>query len=162
MQETFKQAMSRFATGVCVVTYHNPKTNEIDGVTISAFSSLSLSPLKILFCIGNMGKSYEILKDVKQFSVNILSSKQKELAYQFAGQNRENLADVITDTGGVPMIKDCLANVICDKGNSYAEGDHDIVIGNVKNILLADTDNADIEPLLYYQSAIIEDYQHNA
>ncbi len=67
MQETFKQAMSRFATGVCVVTYYNPKTNEIDGVTISAFSSVSLSPLKILFCIGNMGKSYEILKDVKQF-----------------------------------------------------------------------------------------------
>ncbi len=60
------------------------------------------------------------------------------------------------------MIKDCLANVICDKGNSYTEGDHDIVIGNVENILLADTDNTDIEPLLYYQSAIIEDYQHNA
>ncbi len=162
MQETFKQAMSRFATGVCVVTYYNPKTNEVDGVTISAFSSVSLSPLKILFCIGNMGKSYEALKDVKQFSVNILSSTQKDLAYQFAGPNRENLADVITDVDGVPMIKGCLANVICDKGNSYGEGDHDIVIGDVNNILLADTDSIEIEPLLYYQSAIVEDYQHNA
>ncbi len=157
MQETFKQAMSQFATGVCVVTYYHPKKEQIDGVTISAFSSLSLSPLKILFCIGNMGISKKNLTDVKRFSVNILSSKQKALAYQFAGQNRENLGHFMTDIDAVPIIKDSLATIICNKGNSYPEGDHDIVIGDVQNIFIGDTNS---EPLLYYRSAIIDDYQY--
>lgn len=157
MQEIFKQAMSRFASGVCVITYRHPQTGAVDGVTISAFASVSLSPLKILFCLGNMGISKDNFTHVEQFAVNILSNEQTHLAYQFAGQNRDNLSPFVSEIDGIPTLRNCLATLTCDKGNTHVEGDHDIIIGDVQQIVLAEND---LQPLLYYQSTLIEDYQY--
>lgn len=157
MEETFKQAMSRFATGVCVVTYEHPTQARFEGVTISAFSSLSLSPLKILFCLGNQGAINKQFAGVSRFAVNILNSEQKALAYQFAGNDYSGLAAQMSALDGVPVVKNTLATVVCDTGNRYAEGDHDIIIGDVTRIELGEHSE---QPLLYFKSTIIEDYQH--
>lgn len=156
-QEQFKQAMGRFATGVCVVTFFDETAQQIDGVTISAFSSLSLDPLKVLFCLGNLGVCHKKMTQVSHFAVNILSSEQTGLAYQFAGQNRDNLNEVCDEKLGVPILKNTLATLICKKGHMHAEGDHDIVVGDVAEIILGDEGQ---QPLLYFKSQIIEDYQH--
>lgn len=158
IQDNFKQALGRFATGVCVITYRHPETQQFDGVTISAFSSLSLNPAKILFCLGNWGQNSETFHQVEHFCVNILSSEQQALAYQFAGRNRDGLQEVINEINGLPTIKQSLANIICQKGAHYNEGDHDIIIGNVEDIILTEKP---LQPLLYYKSKIIEDYQHD-
>lgn len=155
--EQFKQALGRFATGVCVVTYQNPETQSVDGVTISAFSSLSLEPAKVLFCLGNMGQCHENFQQLEHFAINMLSSEHKALAYQFAGRHRGGLEDEIVLVDGLPTIKNSLATLVCGKGNTYTEGDHDIIIGDVKQIILGDES---LEPLLYFKSAISEDYQH--
>ncbi len=157
MHDLFKQAMSRFASGVCVMTYQNPQTGEADGVTISAFSSLSLTPTKILFCLGDWGKNSDNFMQLNEFTVNILNNKQSRIAYQFAGQSREDLHDQFTLIDGLPAIKDTLATVVCNKGKQYKEGDHDIIIGEVRHIVLGDTN---LSPLLYYKSAIIEDFTY--
>lgn len=157
LQDHFKQAMSRFATGVCVITYKNPENGTTDGITVSAFSSLSLDPVKILFCLGTGGHNHKSFQDINEFSVNILSAEQKDLAYQFAGKDRSGLDAHLVDLDGIPSLNNTLATLICDKGNSYAEGDHDIIIGNVRHIAVND---AALEPMLYYKAKIIEDYQH--
>ncbi|MGY0399320.1 MAG: flavin reductase family protein [Ostreibacterium sp.] len=157
MKEQFKQAMSYFATGICVITYKHPDNGHFEGITISAFSSLSLVPLKILFCLGNRGVANKQFSSVSQFAVNILDSGQKDLAYQCAGTDYTGLEKDIIMLYTVPVIKGTLATVICDKGNSYCEGDHDIIIGNVNYIELGDKAR---QPLLYHKSEIIEDYQH--
>lgn len=156
-EEQFKQAMSRFATGVCVVTFKAPQTKQTEGVTISAFSSLSLQPAKILFCLGNKGRTSSLFQQVDRFTVNLLSRQQKSLAYQFAGPDRENLSDVLTTLEGVPAIKETLANVVCKKASVYPEGDHDIVVGEVQSIVI-NRDNT--HPLLYFKSTIIEDFYY--
>lgn len=157
LHDNFKQAMSRFATGVCVMSYCNPNNGSADGVTISAFSSLSLEPTKILFCLGNYGQCSEDFTTVEEFAVNILSSGQTALAYQFAGKNRDGVDEHIDTINGLPVLKNTLATIICRKSNHYSEGDHNIIIGDVIDIILP---NDTREPLLYYQSKIIEDYQH--
>lgn len=158
IQDQFKQALGRFATGVCVITYRHPETQAIDGVTISAFSSLSLEPAKILFCLGNWGQCSDAFQQVEQFCVNILNSEQLALAYQFAGRNRDNLDAVMTEIDGLPAIADSLTSIVCQKGSHYTEGDHDIIIGDVRAIHLGDEG---LQPLLYFKSKIIEDYQHD-
>lgn len=158
MQAAFKQALSRFATGVCVVTYRQPQQDDISGITISAFSSLSLSPLKILFCLGNQGTNSQRFATAERFAVNILSRDQGELANVFAGQDYSSITTQLTEADTVPVLKNTLATLICDKGNSHAEGDHDIIIGKVRQILLGDES---LQPLLYYKSRIITDYQHD-
>lgn len=158
LHESFKQAMSRFATGVCVVTYRKPGTGVAEGVTISAFSSLSLDPTKILFCLGRLGQVSNDFSQVDEFCVNILSSGQASLAYQFAGKNRDGIEAHLVEMNGMPALKNVLASIVCSKGNQYTEGDHDIIIGNVRHLDISD--NIALQPLLYYQSAIVEDYQH--
>ncbi|PID58464.1 MAG: flavin reductase [Gammaproteobacteria bacterium] len=160
VQEHFKQAMSRFGTGVCVMTYKKPDTGAVEGVTISAFSSLSLDPVKILFCLGRDGQCHQDFKAVSEFTVNILSAGQKDLCYQFAGKNRDGIDAHLTDLDGVPALTNTLASIVCDTGNMHPEGDHDIIVGNVRHVEVSD-DEA-LQPLLYYRSAIIEDYQHPA
>ncbi len=152
--DLFKQAMSRFGTGVCVITYKKPSTGKAEGITISAFSSLSLTPSKILFCLGTEGQCYQDFQQVSEFTVNILSAGQKDLCYQFAGKNREGLGADLTEVDGIPALTNTLATVVCDKGNCYSEGDHDIVIGNVRHVSLSDDET--LAPLWYYQSQIIE------
>ncbi len=159
LQNDFKQAMSRFGTGVCVITYRKPGTGAVEGVTISAFSSLSLEPTKILFCLATQGQCYADFKQVDEFCVNILSAEQKNLCYQFAGKNRDGIDEHVTEIDGVPALRNTLATAVCNKGNQYHEGDHDIIIGDVRHIALAD-ESAKLQPLLYYRSDIIEDYQH--
>ncbi len=157
LHDNFKNAMSRFATGVCIMTYCHPKHGEADGVTISAFSSLSLEPAKILFCLGNYGQCSENFAQVDSFVVNILSSEQTALAYQFAGKNRDDINEHLYEINNLPALKNTLATLVCRKGKHYTEGDHDIIIGDVTDIIVPE---AAREPLLYYQSKIIEDYRH--
>lgn len=158
LQQDFKLAMSRFATGVCVVTFVNEDLPErIDGVTISAFSSVSINPLKILFCLDNSAKSRDALYQQSRFGVSILSATQTALAYQFASPNREGLADKVRWLDGLPVVDGALSNLICTRGNHYVEGDHDIIMGDVKHI---DNRIEPRDPLLYFQSKIIEDYRH--
>jgi len=157
MQAQFKKALSRFATGVCVMTFVDAGSQLPEGVTISAFSSLSLSPLSILFCLGNQGRNYAAFRRINRFAVNILSNRHKALAYQFASSDRDGLKGHFGEKDGLPVIKHCLATLVCDKGNMHPEGDHDIIIGHVRSIELGD-DKA--QPLLYYKSSLIEDYQY--
>ncbi|PIE42089.1 MAG: flavin reductase [Gammaproteobacteria bacterium] len=160
-QEQFKLAMSQFATGVCVMTFEHPETKATEGVTISAFSSLSVEPLKILFCLGHWGLAKTHFDQIERFTVNILSSRQKDLAYQFAGRSRDHLADKIEKIDGTPSLKGTLASVVCQKGSHYTEGDHDIIIGEVQSIQLNNADNS-LQPLLYYRSDIIDNYRYES
>lgn len=157
MQDSFKKALSRFATGVCVVTFEHPDSQQPDGITISAFSSVSLEPLKVLFCLGNQGAAHQAFANVSRFAVCILSNEQKAQAYHFAGKDSVGKSEYFGVQNGVPVLQGTLATLICDKGNTHVEGDHDIIIGNVSDIVLADVQKS---PLLYYQSTIIEDFQY--
>ncbi|MPV85475.1 flavin reductase family protein [Ostreibacterium oceani] len=149
--EIFKQALGRFATGVCVVNFLDGDVAE--GVTISAFSSLSLAPQKVLFCLGNQGKSQQRFQQVDRFSISILTAEQTVLAYQFAGESRDGIESQLMTVDGLPAVRDALAVLVCAKGASYPEGDHDIVIGDVQQIVLGDSQKA---PLLYYRSTMSE------
>ena len=83
-ENIFKDAMARFATGVCVVT--NPSTKV--GITISSFASVSLEPAIVLYCVGNYTSNrthynqdnsviiYGLADDAIAYSNYFASSKQ--------------------------------------------------------------------------------------
>ena len=83
--DEFRAALSRFASGVTVVTLKDGEGN-MHGITVSAFSSVSLNPPLILVCIDNEAGSHPAFYEGKRFVVNILREEQIEHSNQFASQ----------------------------------------------------------------------------
>jgi flavin reductase (DIM6/NTAB) family NADH-FMN oxidoreductase RutF len=147
---SFRDALARFASGVCVVT-----TVAADGrpagVTISAFSSLSLDPPLVLFCIGKRSANLSAWLNGPAFSVNVLSERQEALSEVFAAQNEDKFAGVAGAPGanGCFRLDGALITLECRRTTIYDEGDHYIIIGRVDRV----EPGADIGPLLRFRGA---------
>lgn len=88
----FRQAMSRFATGVTVVT--TAFEEQLAGLTVSSFTSLSLRPPLVVVCIGEQTSSAPVIRKAGQFAVNILSEQQEHLSRLFATVDREKFSRI--------------------------------------------------------------------
>lgn len=145
--EEFRRALSRFASGVTVVTLKDRDGNP-HGITVSAFSSVSLDPPLILVCIDNDAGSHYAFRESERFVVNILSERQKEHSDQFASQIPDKFINVHHHEGleGIPVLKNALVNLECKLVNDFAAGDHTIFIGEIER---AHVNKGN--PLVYYR-----------
>ncbi len=148
---TFRSVLGRFASGVTVVTVRDVQQYD-HGMTASAFCSLSLEPPMVLVCIEKSASLHAVLatgNTASPFAVNILNSKQEELARRFAEEHPDRFDGVgfARGTTGAPILDDCLAVIECEVQSRHAAGDHTIVIGTV----IASATNEG-SPLLYYRS----------
>jgi flavin reductase (DIM6/NTAB) family NADH-FMN oxidoreductase RutF len=148
--QTFRSVMSRFATGVTVVTTAVGKQRF--GITVNAFCSVSLDPPLVLICIEHGSYVHDAVIDSGVFAVNFLSSEQEQLSVCFAGNSVErhrNFCGVTSHTvaTGAPIFDDCLGFVDCRVVATYPGGDHTIILGQVEA-----QDALEGEPLLYFRS----------
>src|SRR3569833_645035 len=78
----YRRALGALDTGVAVVT-------ETDGdktvaLTVNSFSSLSLDPPRVLWCLGEASDRGVWFLDAERFTVNILGAEDAELAQHCA------------------------------------------------------------------------------
>ncbi|MBR9970526.1 flavin reductase family protein [Magnetospirillum sulfuroxidans] len=153
-QRTFRKALGCFATGVTVVTSINPDDNTPAGVTVSAFSSVSLEPPLVLFCLGNKTSSLNAFKQSGRFVINVLAENQRDLSIRFASRSDDKWAGVSMEVGlgGVPVLSGCIANLECSIVNTVESGDHVIFIGEVEGIHYQEGG----APLLYFRGAYMD------
>lgn len=146
--DEFRTALSRFPSGVTVVTTKDAD-GAFHGITVSAFCSLSLDPPLILICIEKSAGSHDALEASKFFVVNILSSVQPALSEQFASQltNKFDGVGFIPGIAEIPVITGVVASLECRLKQISDGGDHTIFIGEVEKVLLNDGD-----PLVYFRS----------
>lgn len=132
---SFKDALSRFATGVCVVTTVRDDGAPA-GLTISAFTSVSLDPPLVLFCLGC--KSDALIRGARdgRFAINILAEDQEEVSETFAAQTPDKFAQVAHSAAesGCPTINGALAVLECQVATIHDGGDHRIVVGRVERL----------------------------
>tara|TARA_B100000686_G_scaffold265683_1_gene280221 strand:+ start:282 stop:749 length:468 start_codon:yes stop_codon:yes gene_type:complete len=148
--KNFKKAMSKFATGVTVVTINH---NDIFfGKTVNSFSSLSLKPPLILFSLDKKSSSLKKYKKSKYIGINILSIKQKKLSKYFANKNRQwKKMKFFLSKKNTPMLKDSLVNLLCKKNKTLPSGDHVIFICEIKEFFI----NEKLKPLIYINNKYI-------
>jgi len=155
----YRKALSLFTTGVVVVAAKNndlSKGKEFFGLTINSFSSISLKPPLVLFCLGNESSTFELFKNNDYFSLNILSKDQIELSKAFAKANNPQKWEVEEFNLGKnnsPIFKNSLAFLECKKEQMIPAGDHHIIIGEVKDFAVL---NSKKEPLIYYASNYLD------
>ena len=71
----FREVMGHFATGVTVVTARDEEGKAV-GLTVSAFTSVSLQPTLLLICLHRNAESHATIAEGGAFAVNILSVHQ--------------------------------------------------------------------------------------
>lgn len=141
-----RRAMAQFATGVAVITSRDFLGRPV-GATVNALSSLSLDPPLVLVCLSQTSRTLEALRQHGGFAVNVLCDDQRELAELFAQPGSAgDWPDAELGAPEVPHIDDALAVVECGVHEIVNGGDHDIVLGAVRETAVAD----DREPLLFH------------
>ncbi|MCR6632210.1 MAG: flavin reductase family protein [Magnetospirillum sp.] len=151
---SFRKALGCFATGVTVVTTVHPDTQTPAGVTVSAFSSLSLDPPLVLFCLGSKTSSLEAFKTFGHFGINVLSETQRDLSIRFANRSEDKWSGVKWEKGasGVPLLGGCIATLECKLVNTIEGGDHLIFVGQVERL----THQEGGSPLIYFRGAYLD------
>lgn len=118
------------------------------GITVSAFSSVSLDPPLVLICIERTASAHESLTTSEGFVVNVLSAEQEQLARRFSIVDIDRFEGVgySRAQSGIPVLDDVVAVIECTRTTLYDGGDHTIIIGRVDGARVYGT-----KPLLYYR-----------
>jgi len=144
--QVFRKTMSCFATGVTVVTARDAARAPV-GLTVSAFSSLSLDPPLVLVCLDRRVRNLEAFR-AGPFAVNVLAEDQSGISQRFAEKRDDRFDGVplISGDSEPPLLAGTLAAVVCNTHQVVPSGDHEIIIGSVT----AATADPDRRPLLHF------------
>ncbi|HCF5960713.1 flavin reductase family protein [Pseudomonas aeruginosa] len=148
----YKEVMSSFPSGVTVVTCLD-ESGGIIGITASAFSALSIDPALVLFCPNYASDSYPVLCASKQFAIHLLSADQTAEAYAFAGKGKDKAKGIdwqLSERGN-PLLSKATAIIECELWREYDGGDHAIIVGAVKNLILPETE---VTPMVYHRGKL--------
>jgi flavin reductase (DIM6/NTAB) family NADH-FMN oxidoreductase RutF len=146
-KDLFRAVLGRFASGVTIVTTVDAEGRD-HGMTVSAFSSLSLDPPLVLVCIDHGASVWPAFSRAEHFAINILGSQQEALSRRFASRDGDRFEGVgfTRAASGVALLDDTLASVECTVTACVPHGDHSILVGSVESGL-----TRDLQPLLYYR-----------
>lgn len=149
----YREAMSRFAGAVHVVTTDGPHGRR--GMTIIAACSVSDDPPTILVCLNRMKPENDCFAQNGVFALNTLAPAQRTLADAFSGltgmtqDERFALGEWETASSGAPVLRGALATFDCHLVEAKDFATHRILFGRVTGIRIGEFD----DPLLYYRRA---------
>ena len=149
----FRRAMSRFATGVAVVTARHAGIDQ--AMTASSLTAVSLTPPLVLVCVERSGSFHRAVAAAGAWGVSILDSAGEALAQRFSSPGRDfrdQLRAVPHHEGrsvGVPLLSNALATLECRTVAVHPAGDHSIFVARVESVAVDGDGRA---ALLHFQS----------
>jgi len=133
-----RNIFSKFATGVAAITFESSNGLNL-GITINSYTSLSLDPPMVLWCLDKDSDLYEEITILDKYIINFLSEEQKDIANSLAQKNDHILnADQFTQTDKGLVIKDSIGWIACTKNAIIDSGDHSILTANVYDSKISD------------------------
>lgn len=146
--DALRSVCGNFVTGVTVITSGNGE--EAVGTTVNSFTSVSLEPPLVLFCLHTKSRLRPVVQKYGAYAVNILSSQQEMLARNFAGVRTAGLDGVAhrTSVTGVPVLTGALASLSCRLVESFESGDHTVFVGEVVEL---DQSGPGRHPLVFFR-----------
>jgi flavin reductase (DIM6/NTAB) family NADH-FMN oxidoreductase RutF len=147
--EQLRQAMRAWTTGVTVVTASHE--NQLYGMTVNSFTSISLDPPLISVALKQLTHTHELIQKSGEFALTILASNQGELSDRFAGK-MPGIADrfegieterLVIDA---PLLKGGIAYLNCRVKHTINAGENSLFIAEV----IAARGVGDGDPLVYH------------
>jgi flavin reductase (DIM6/NTAB) family NADH-FMN oxidoreductase RutF len=151
---TFRRAVGRFASGICVVT------TVADGVdyamTVSAFASVSLEPLQVLVCVELEARFHDAVLRSGFWGVSVLDGTARPVADWLATRGRplhgqlDRIPHHRGPVTGTALLGQAVATLEVRTAAVYPGGDHSIVLGDV---LAAEVREPASDTLLYHRGS---------
>jgi flavin reductase (DIM6/NTAB) family NADH-FMN oxidoreductase RutF len=147
--QDFVNAMASAAMGVSVVTTQGVAGRF--GLTVSAWSSVSVEPPLLLACINRKNEIAEAITQNGMFAVNALDDSHEDVARVFAGRPKAGEAYEFeagqwhVAAHGLPLLNDASAYFICALDSWHDAGTHRIFMGRVEQAI-----SGTVSPLLYH------------
>lgn len=144
----FRDALGKFATGVCVITA-NPEGYEPFGMTVNSFAAVSLDPALVLWSIQKDSECFEAFEKATQYTVNVLGQDQQATSNAYAKKGDHALAagDFRQGRSGCVVLNDAMTSFECDIEARIDGGDHVILLGRVQEM---SNHPAKSEPLVFF------------
>jgi flavin reductase (DIM6/NTAB) family NADH-FMN oxidoreductase RutF len=138
--QDYREVLTRFATGVTVVTTLE-RTEEDGGqpwgTTVNSFTGISLDPPLVMVSIGRERSIHPIIERTGRFGVNILGEGSEAISDCFAGapsalpRSAFCNAEYQLGAAGLPVLEQAIAYLACDVETSIEAGDHTMYLGRV-------------------------------
>lgn len=143
----YKEALGKLPTGISIIT--TKFNDQLFGFTASSFTSLSLNPPLILFCLSKKAGSINAFRQNEKFAISILAENQLAISKHFSSVKQDKFTHIAYQLGiysNSPLIIDAVCWIECDKVQEYEGGDHIIFVGEVKSTCI----NNNLNPLIYF------------
>src|SRR5580698_1648040 len=129
----FRDALGCFPTGVAVVTAGHADQDEHMGITVNSFTSVSLDPPLVLWCVDKKSDRYSVFTQARHYTVSILGTEHQDVSSRLAKQGSHSLDGIALSPTelGPPSLADALAVFECQAESIHEAGDHAILIGRV-------------------------------
>ncbi|MFJ9840732.1 flavin reductase family protein [Kitasatospora sp. NPDC101155] len=140
-----------FVTGVTVITSGDGEG--VVGATVNSFTSVSLDPPMVLFCLHRDSRIREVVRESNGFVVNFLTGRQESLAWAFAGRRTASFEGVAHHHSerGMPVLSEALAYLSCRLVNEFDGGDHTIFLGEVVDL---GEPRRNHDPLIFFRGSM--------
>ena len=126
----FKDIVAKFPTGITIVTTSYNGKNF--GFTANSFTSVSISPLLVSFCIAKSSGSLEAFLYSESFCINFLAENQVDLSKIFACKIRNKFESAkFSLIDNLPVLDDVLGYMILKQHSVHEAGDHFIIVGEM-------------------------------
>ncbi|GAB3057824.1 flavin reductase family protein [Micromonospora schwarzwaldensis] len=152
----FRQVCGHFPTGVTAVTAVTAD-GAVAALTVNSFTSVSLEPAKVLFCVTSHSSSFPVLIGADRIAIHILGQDQEDVARRFAtsglsGAERLSGVSWVPGPDGVPLLPGTPAILAGVRDEVITSGDHVIFLLDVDRVHLAPTD---VPALSFYRGRFV-------
>jgi flavin reductase ActVB len=145
VDQLFREAMSRLASGVAVITARRPDGRPC-GLAATSLTSYSVRPPSLLVSIWHGSRCHGPLEVCDHFGVHLLRADQLHVAHEFADRESEDKFAGLRWSwdGDVPELDGRLVYLRCRRAENFVRYDHTVLIGDIESGRLEEG-----EPLLY-------------
>lgn len=143
-----RTVLGHFATGVVAITGIEPDTGKPVGLAANSFTSVSLDPPLIAFCVAATSTSWPRVRSAGLYAVSILSDTQEVVCRRLAARGADKFEgiDWRPSPSGAPVVTDCLAWIEAELEAEHHAGDHTIVVSRVRHLY-----SSDLAPLVFFR-----------
>lgn len=109
------------------------------GITINSFTSVSLEPRLILWCLDERSTRWTAFAEADRFNIHVLAADGEGLSRRFAkGPCDLASSEFVRREDGPPILPEALARFECSTHARLEMGDHMIIVGHVEAFESAD------------------------